>query len=96
MKIQSPVSSSLAADGHVGGLQYDVLQLHTRERSSSRSLGRFGENLDILGDLTSTDNRHDFALVYVAEEIRREIISFSSLHTVSRRILSGYLDQSAC
>ncbi len=104
MELQSPVSGSPAADFHAGGLQYDVLQLHTRERSSSRGLGGFGEDLDILGDLTSTYIRNDFILVHVAEEFREGVIGFGPLLTASRgepigsydrSNLSGYLDQSA-
>ena len=54
------------------------------ERSSSRSLGRFGENLDILGNLTSTYNRHDFVLVHVAEEFQKDVIGFGFLLTANR------------
>ena len=105
MEIQSPVSGPPAADSHVGGLQYDVLQLHTRERGSSRGLGGFGEDLDILGDLSSTYDRHDFVLVHVAEETWEGVIGFGPLLTGSRdetigsydrSNLSVYLDQLAC
>ena len=68
------MSGPPTADGHAGGLRYDVLQFFTRERSSSPGLGGFGEDLDILGDLTSTYNRHDFVLVHVAEDIQKEVI----------------------
>ena len=47
-------------------------------------MGGFGEDLDILGDLTSTYNRHDFVLVHVAEKIPKEVTGFGSLPTANR------------
>ena len=85
-----------AADGHAGGLQYGLLQLFTRERSSSRGLGGFGEDLDILGDLTSTYNRHDFVLVHVAEKIPKKVTGFGSLPTANRSECVGSYDRSIC
>ena len=96
MGIQSRVSGPPAADGRTGGLQYDLLQLFTRERSSSRGLGGFGEDLDILGDLTSTYNRHDFVLVHVAEKIPKKVTGFGSLPTANRGECVGSYDRSIC
>ena len=96
MEIQSPVSGPPAADGPAGGLQYDLLQLFTRERSSSRGVGGFGEDLDILGDLTSTYNRHDFVLVHVAEKISKKVTGFGSLPTANRGERVGSYDRSIC
>ena len=89
MRIQSRMSGHPAADGHTGGLQYDLLQLFTREQSSSRGLGGFGEDLDILGDLTSTYNRRDFVLVHVAEKIPKKVTGFGSLPTANKGDVSA-------
>ena len=53
-------------------------------------MGGFGEDLDILGNLTSTYNRHDFVLVHVAEKIPKEVTSFGSLPTANRGECSIY------
>ena len=90
------MSGPPAADGHAGGLRYDVLQLLTRERSSSRGMGGFGEDLDILGDLTSTYNRHDLVMVHVAEDIQKEVIGFGPLLTANRDERIGSYDRSIC
>ena len=50
--------------------------------------------MDILGDLTSTYNRHDFVLVHVAEEIQKDVISFGSLLTANRGQRVGSYDRS--
>ena len=69
-RLDSPYVCPPAANGKIGTLQYDVLQLFARERSSSRGLGGFQEDLDILGDLTSLDDRYDFILAHVAEKVQ--------------------------
>jgi hypothetical protein len=51
--------------------------------------------LDILGDLTSTYNRHDFVLVHVAEKIQK-VTGFGSLPTANRGECVRSYDRSIC
>lgn len=59
-------------------------------------MGGFGEDLDILSDLTSTYNYHDFVLVHVAEKIPKKVTGFGSLPTANRGEYVGSYDRSIC
>ena len=52
--------------------------------------------MDILGDLTSTYNCHDFVLVHVAEDIQKKVIGFGPLLTANRDGRVGSYDRSIC
>ena len=59
-------------------------------------MGGFREDLNILSDLTSIYNHHDFVLVHVVEKIPKKVTGFGSLPTVNRGEYIGSYDHSIC